>query len=388
MKKKQQLSAQVAEEFLAQNYAFRKNILNGKVEFKDIQKESEYRFFTKEALNSVIHRAKVEGMECEGKDIKEVIFSENTVIHNPIKEYMDALPEWDGKDRVTPLWHRLGEVSDEMCEFLRIYHRSCVAHWLQLDTLHGNECVPTLIGCQGCGKTTFAKRLLPVELRQYFLDHLNLSNKFDKEMALTNNLLVNLDELEAIRPSQQASLKQTLSKSKVNGRPIFGGSQDDKPRFASFIATTNNPHPLSDVTGSRRYLCIKIAEDCLIDNDSSIEYEQLFAQLKYEVEIDKKPYWFTNEQTKRIQELNAPFMQTSDLEQMIDSCFRKPAEGEEAEVMSTNQIINVIRKEFANLTVSHSTIVNLGLRLKEMGYDARRTHKGKVYSIVQKKKAA
>ena len=56
--------------------------------------------------------------------------------------------------------------------------------------------------------------------------------------------------------------------------------------------------------------------------------------------------------------------------------------------MSTNQIINVIRKEFANLTVSHSTIVNLGLRLKEMGYDARRTHKGKVYSIVQKKKAA
>ena len=51
MKKNQQLSAQVAEEFLAQNYAFLKNILNGKVEFKDIQKESEYRVFTKEALN-------------------------------------------------------------------------------------------------------------------------------------------------------------------------------------------------------------------------------------------------------------------------------------------------------------------------------------------------
>jgi hypothetical protein len=40
MKKNQQLSAKVAEEFLAQNYAFRKNILNGKVEFKDIQKEN------------------------------------------------------------------------------------------------------------------------------------------------------------------------------------------------------------------------------------------------------------------------------------------------------------------------------------------------------------
>ena len=56
--------------------------------------------------------------------------------------------------------------------------------------------------------------------------------------------------------------------------------------------------------------------------------------------------------------------------------------------MSTNQIINVIRKEFANLAVTHSTVVNLGLRLKEMGYDVHRTFKGRMYRIVQKKKAA
>lgn len=387
MKKNQQLSAKVAEEFLAQNYTFRKNILNGKVEFKDLQKDSEFRIFTKEALNSVIHRAKVDGMQCEGKDIKEVIFSENTVTHDPIKDYIATLPEWDGKDRVTSLWLRLGELSDEMCEFLRIYHRSCVAHWLQLDTLHGNECVPTLIGDQGCGKTTFAKRLLPADLREYFLDHLNLSNKFDKEMALTNNLMVNIDELEAIRPSQQASLKQTLSKSKVNGRPIFGGSQEDKPRYASFIATTNNPHPLSDVTGSRRYLCIKIADGNLIDNDTPIDYAQLFAQLRYEVEVAQMPYWFTNEQTKRIQKLNAPFLYTSDLEKMIDSCFRKPEEGEDVSEMNTAQILDVIKKEYTHLAVNHSTIVNLGIRLKEMGYDVHRTRKGRMYSIIQKKAA-
>lgn len=387
MKKNQQLSAKVAEEFLAQNYTFRKNILNGKVEFKDLQKDSEFRIFTKEALNSVIHRAKVDGMLCESKDIKEVIFSENTLTHDPIKDYIATLPEWDGKDRVTPLWLRLGELSDEMCEFLRIYHRSCVAHWLQLDTLHGNECVPTLIGDQGCGKTTFAKRLLPANLREYFLDHLNLSNKFDKEMALTNNLMVNIDELEAIRPSQQASLKQTLSKSKVNGRPIFGGSQDDKPRYASFIATTNNPHPLCDVTGSRRYLCIKIADGSLIDNDTPIDYAQLFAQLRYEVEVAQMPYWFTNEQTKRIQELNAPFLHISDLEKMIDSCFRKPEEGEDVSEMNTAQILDVIKKEYTHLAVNHSTIVNLGLRLKEMGYDVHRTRKGRMYSIIEKKAA-
>ena len=35
------------------------------------------------------------------------------------------------------------------------------------------------------------------------------------------------------RPSQHASLKQTLSKNKVNGRPIYGCAQEDRPRYAS-----------------------------------------------------------------------------------------------------------------------------------------------------------
>lgn len=46
--------------------------------------------------------------------------------------------------------------------------------------------------------------------------------------------------LDAIRPSQYVSMKQTLSKDKVNGRPIHGASQEDRPRYALFVATTNN----------------------------------------------------------------------------------------------------------------------------------------------------
>ena len=126
-------------------------------------------------------------------------------------------------------------------------------------------------------------------------------------MALTNNLLVNLDELEAIRPSQQSALKQTLSKSKVNGRPIYGCAQDDRPRFASFVATTNNPHPLSDVTGSRRFICVRIPEGLYIDNSGEIDYGQLYAQVVYEIRELKAPYWFNNTEVARIQELNLEF---------------------------------------------------------------------------------
>ena len=114
--------------------------------------------------------------------------SEEVAVFNPIGDYLSSLPAWDGQNHVARLFSRLPGVSSEQLAYLSIWLRSTVAHWLQMDTLHGNEVVPTLIGPQGCGKTTFLRRLLPQHLREYYLDHLNLSNKFDKEMALTNNL--------------------------------------------------------------------------------------------------------------------------------------------------------------------------------------------------------
>ena len=276
------------ELFLHDNYLFRRNMLNGKVEFATRNdadgNASEYRPLTQEALNSIILCAKRENLFDEGEgvceaDFNDFIHSEEVPVFDPIREYLDGLPAWDGQNHVARLFGRIPGISSEQLAYLSVWLRSTVAHWLQMDTLHGNECVPTLIGAQGCGKTTFLRRLLPQHLRQYYLDHLNLSNKFDKEMALTNNLLVNLDELDAIRPSQHAALKQTLSKCKVNGRPIFGCAQEDRVRYASFTATTNNPHPLTDATGSRRYICLTIPQGKFIDNEGDIDYEQLYAQV-------------------------------------------------------------------------------------------------------------
>ena len=292
------------------------------------------------------------------------------------------------QNHVARLFSRLPGLSSEQLSFLAVWIRSAVAHWLQLDTLHGNECVPTLIGDQGCGKTTFLRRLLPAQLRQYYLDHLNLSNKFDKEMALTNNLLVNLDELEAIRPSQHSALKQTLSKSKVNGRPIFGRSQEDRLRFASFVATTNNPHPLTDTTGSRRYICVAIPHGQFIDNSGDIDYGQLYAQVLYEVRVAKAPYWFNNNEVARIQELNQGFMEKKDIADLVSIFFRKPEEGEMGTKMNSKQMIEVIQKEYPMVKDDHSTKVNLGFAMKELGYASNERGHVAFYSVVPLKDKA
>ena len=378
----------VIEQYLQENYLFRRNVLNGKVEYATKNAEgvcSDWRPLTLEAQNSIVLRVLREGILEKGnpKDlIKLYVESEEVKPFNPIQDYLESLPKWDGHNYVADLFSRIPGISTEQAAFLATWLRAVVAHWLQMDTLHGNEVVPTLIGGQGCGKTTFLRRLLPKHLEQYYLDHLNLSNKFDKEMALTNNLLVNLDELEAIRPSQQAALKQTLSKNKVNGRRIYGSSQDDRPRYASFVSSTNNPHPLTDVTGSRRYICVKIPQGVNINNKGDINYEQLYAQVLYELRELKAPYWFNNEEVARIQELNQEFVEKKDIAEMVAACFRKPKDNEVVKGMSSAQLLEVMKDSYPSLMATPSNIIHLGMTMKALEYEFTTHAHTKYYKAV------
>ena len=315
-------------------------------------------------------------------EITEYVESEEVPEHNPVQAFLTHLPKWDGQNHIAKVFGRLPGLSSEQLNYLTIWLRSAVAHWLQMDMLHGNECVPTFIGHQGCGKTTFVRRLLPLELRQYYLDHLNLGNKFDKEMALTNNLIVNLDELEAISATQHAKLKQTLSVSKVNGRPIFGRTQEDRPRYASFVATTNNPHPLTDPTGSRRYICIQIPDGQLVNNEGDIDYGQLYAQVVYELQELKSPYWFTNDEVARIQQLNQEFMEQKDLGEMFVACFRQPEEGEVAKTMNCDQMIEMMRKSYPSLPNTVGNKVRLGKTIKALGFKCKEKAHISYYDVI------
>ena len=206
-------------------------------------------------------------------------------------------------------------------------------------------------------------------------------------MALTNNLLVNLDELDAIRPSQHSSLKQTLSKSKVNGRPIYGCAQEDRLRFASFVATTNNPHPLTDPTGSRRYICLQIADGQYIDNAGEIDYDQLYAQVLYELRVAKTPYWFTNDEVERIQQLNQNYLVQKDIAEMAEICFRKPKEGETGKLMNSGMLLKIIQKEYPSVELSHGNKVRVGQAMKSLGYESTDHSNVPFYKVIPLKAA-
>ena len=410
-----QSAALLAESFLDEFYLFRRNVLSGKTEFYTVIDDSEestdkevetaketeeetakreidetiqknWKVLTPEAINSIVRRAKMMGIggkKSPRQDIVEYLTSEDIPLFDPIRAYLENLPKWDGKNHVAALFGRIPGLTSEQLAWCATWLRSSVAHWLQMDMLHGNEAVPVLIGQQGCGKSTFAVRLLPEQLRMYFLDHINFGNKFDTEMALTHNLYVNIDEFANMGPSQQGKLKQTLSKVKVNGRPIFGKSQDDRPRYASFLATTNDEHPLCDPTGSRRYICLHIPSGAYIDNDSVISYDQLYAQVMHELRHNLSPYWFSNDEVARIQEQNLPFFKTDDLESMLASCFKVPTEQEEGKWMVSSEVFEVLHEQYPMLVSSMSIKVKIGQTLKFMGCQNKHTKHGQAYRLIR-----
>ena len=374
-----------AEVFL-EGYEFRMNVLSGKTEFRKRSQNDdngEWCHFDKRDLNALTVEAQKAMPKATGvkQMLTNIIYSSATTTWSPIESWLKGLPAWDGRNRVTHLFSHIPGVTAEQLYWLSVWLRSTVAHWLQMDQMHANETVVTFIGEQGCGKSTFCRRLLPPHLREYYLDHVNLSNKNDKEMALTNNLIVNLDELDQIRPSQQAELKQMLSKVRVNGRPIYGSEQRDRDRYASFVATTNNRHPLRDRTGSRRYVCVEIEVGREIDNSFEIDYEQLYAQVMVELARGDR-YWFDAEETRTIQRANVRYQNTLDLHAMIQTCYRLPHDGEYADPVTTDDILTCIGRAYQSVVVNQSTRTKVGIAMNDLGFGRKVGHNNIAYYAI------
>ena len=376
------------EEFMKQHYEFRHNLLSDHDEYRKVD-EKEFKVLTTEAWHGMMWRCiKALDNDVRKSDMELYLHSDYTPRYDPIAEWLHHLPQWDGKDHVKLLLNQLPGQSPLQQERIRLWLRSMVAHWLQMDTLHGNDTVLLIMGEQGCGKSTFCQRLLPLQLRNYFLDHLNLANKHDKEMALSHNLIVNIDEFDQVKPSQQAELKHTISKAKVNGRPIFGRTQKERPRYASFTATTNSYSPLKDSTGSRRYICVRIPRGLLIDNGTPIDYEQLYAQLMDEVVTKQMRYWFTNREVQALQKDNLPYQSMTDLSTMLSVIVEKPKHGEPCRGIYMKHIVDLLALNYPEYKVNQREKIKISSELRSQGITTHHGEHGTIYHVMPRQEFA
>ena len=309
--------------FLNTNYELRMNVMRGVAEYR-MRTGLGFSFqdLTEEARNSITMRALSQGIKCWDKDIKRYVNSNDITLYDPMDDFLEHLPKWDGQDRVELLARRIQTNYKDWPQLFHIWMRSMVAMWKGKGQLTGNALVPLLIGRQGCGKSSFCRILLPMDLREYYNDRINFKNEQDLNLGLTSFALINLDEFDKITQRQQIVLKYLVSTADLKYRPPYGKAYSSHRRYASFIGTTNEPMPLVDPTGSRRFICVTVEGD--IDFETPINYPQLYAQLKYEVEEERLRYFLTKEEEQALMQHNLRYQKMSGLGEMLLSLFQKP----------------------------------------------------------------
>jgi predicted P-loop ATPase len=335
--------------YMKSHYHLRYNVLTDVTELgREVNHELVYQPITRRQMNTLCVQAQVKGLGCWEKDLNRCIDSEYVESYHPFKQYIDALPAWDGIDRVTPLAQRVSH-NDHWVNHFHIWMRGMLAQWMGLfqqeeGVGHAHTLAPILVSPeQGCGKSTFCKSLLPKELRAYYTDSFDVYNNNAGDKSLAKNGLINIDEFDMLTKQGQTRLKNHMQKTELTYRVGNQKQATFAPRLASFIGTTNQREIMTDPTGSRRFICVEV--EGIIDNNTPIDYPQLYAQLKQEL-AEGATYWLNKEEEKQLERDNRAFYRRSQEEEIFFSMFRLAEPGEEgAEYLSATQLYDQMRQK-------------------------------------------
>lgn len=357
-------------------------------EFKEF-KEGEWKEVDDRVLYSMRCQMETDtGKRVLDKDVKSVLSSDFALLVHPIRDYINQLPQWDGNDYVSILANHLtaepvviGQTQTEAQQDIEwALHKwlvAMVATWM--DDQVANHQVFTLIGNQGIYKSTFFRHLLPPALRGYFWEngHNSFTSKDDK-IAIAENCIVEIEEIEAIEGKYMSELKALVTADTIKERRAYARYRTQKARLASFCATGNEQLFLTDTSGNRRWLCFRVSH---IDDPRQwqLDYEQLYAQLRDEY-LTGFRFWFDKEDEKRVERLNQPFRIVSIEEQLITTRLRKPRCNEGVKLMNATMITMLISGGHLSNMVS---VRKVGHAMHKLGFKWVHRSDGDYYRVVE-----
>ena len=372
------------KEFLTSRYDFRYNLLTDETEFRPAgQRTVPFTPIGKRELNALCIEAHDEGIPCWDKDLSRYVYSTYIPAYHPFQLYMDELPDWDGKDRLTALACRVSSRP----HWVRGFHTwmlGLASQWMGVSGLHANSVAPVLVSReQGRRKSSFCRALMPDVLARYYTDNLKLTSQGQAERLLAEMGLLNMDEFDKYAENKMPLLKNLMQMSALNIRKAYQQNFRQLPRVASFIGTSNRFDLLTDPTGSRRFLCVEVKHDI---DCTHIEHDQIFAQLKAEL-LSGIRYWFTKEEERELQRHNTAFYHPCPAEEVFHACFRIAENDEEgSERLSASDIFRRL-KMYNPAAMRGSNPATFAQVLLAAGVTRKHTKYGNVY-LVKPLKAA
>ncbi len=377
-------------EWIDDHYEFQLNGFSEQIEMKKKGQEDAWHALDERAFNTLLTKLHAADIHVAKTNLESYISSEMLApIYNPVEAYAQTLKPWrpGSKDYIAVLFDHLGLEKDENTDYLlkmaKLWYVWMVAVALGLDI--SNQLMLILAGeLEGSGKTSFVERFLPRPLRRYIHRVVELSKFKDKDelLALARNMVCFLDEIQ-INNTTLNKLKNYIgggAASAITERTHFGHFAVMRKVHTSWIGTTNKEVFLPDNTGDRRFVVLPITHRGR--DYKTLPQERAFAQAYY---LATHPKAFkleiTPEDIEKLKEINEKYVAQDLCTVLIPTILRKPHPAEQAQAVSTGEIIGWLtsrtgpNREF--------TAPKVGISMRKLGFEPKKTKQGMRYLVVR-----
>lgn len=275
------------EYFLLQRYDFQRNSINKRVFYRDKSKKDAQFVFCN---YNDIWRLCQHNLDQFGKkarvnitDISNLLESEFVEEVNPFTEYFHALPHWDGIDHIKKLSSYI-QTTDQ--PFWETQFRKALIRMIACTYGHiENRIIMVLVQqAQEKGKDSWLRFLCPPQLREYYKeDPMDITK--DSEIALCQNFMWNLPELDSMNKKEISEIKSIISRASVKQRRAYGRQEENMTRIVNFWGTTNKEEFLTD-TQNTRWLCFRVESinhkyNDYINDIHEVDIDKVWAQAWY-----------------------------------------------------------------------------------------------------------
>lgn len=396
------------EEFINGYMKFRMNTLTHQIEtqliadaYTDRPEASacHWQRLTDHIENSLWCAMQHHGMAVNLNELHTLLGSDFVKEYHPLREYLDGLPPWDGETdyigRLAAMVHvkesphsplqqdksrernDLSETPVRFADILKRWMVSMIA--AALDETVVNQVILTLIGRQGSYKTSFMQHILPPVLSEYYTTKSNSSRMTKDDLfTMTENLVINLEEIDTMPPSELNQLKAMVTQRYVDERRAYGRNKVHLPHVASFVATGNNLQFLTDDTGNRRWLPFEV-EDIDSPWEADIPYEGIYSQTYALYQDVNFRYWFTDKETQQLRGHVQQFEVPRPEYELILTYYRKPVGLERGVYTTSSQIIG----RFGNTSLRLS-LQKVGRAMRELGFRQVKASNANYWVVVER----
>jgi predicted P-loop ATPase len=358
------------ENYLKQKYDIKENLINGLLYITD--KKSDKTILLNE--NSLWRELINNRFSIRLANLISLLKSDFTNKFNPIQDYFTAVAKRKVKDDPIAILCSYIEVTGSHADFelsLRKHLVRAVAGAIN-DQVFNKHCFVLVSKEQNNGKSTLCRWLCPDQLKNYYTE--NITTDKDSLIALSENFLINLDELSTLMKSEINSLKAVFSKDYVKVRRPYEKKAIISKRICTFLGSTNRSEFLTDESGSVRWICFEIKKiNWKYKQTINIDDIWTYAYFLYKNNFD---YNLKLTEISENEDRNKSYSITNIEEELIIKTFYPALENDLNSIFLTASDILIKLNEKYTLK-NNINIISVGKAMTKLGFERKQKWNGK-----------